>query len=186
MTNSNENHYLIQLMKNQQSHKEFSYLFRGNLNSPIVTSSLILIIPLFAILLGISLSFSVVGKILGLSITFSLLIYFFIKFDSESNLILFTPDEIVHYTKKSLDKFSYADVNKVEIIKPSKSPIFITLKIRRNEFTFYLEKKNYANFTYDEFAEYLLKINNDILILNSINDKFKYSLLNGEVIKTQL
>ncbi len=174
-------------MEVQKSIKEFNYLFRGNLNSPIVATSIIFIIPLTFALFGLSMSLGKYGQFFSISLILSIVIYFFMKFDNESNLILFMPEGLIHYKKKSLDKFSYSEINKIEIMIRSKGQPLVHLKLRGKQFTFSLEKKNYSNFTYVEFAEHLLNIDSNILIIENIStQRHRYSIKNGEILKTKI
>jgi hypothetical protein len=174
-------------MEAQKSIKEFNYLFRGNLNSPIVTTSIIFIIPLTMVLIGLSMSFEKYGRFFSISLIISMVIYFFVKFDDESNLILFTTEGLIHYKKKSLDKFSYSEINKIEIIIQTRRQPLVHMKLRGKEFAFSLDKKNYSNFTYTEFAEHLLNIDSNILIIENVSTKkYRYSIKNGEILKTQI
>jgi len=175
-------------MEKPKSIKDFNYQFRGNFNSSAVLSSIIIIIPLFFVLLILAMTLtSVIAKLIGIGILFTLLIYFFIKFDSESDLILFCDDEMVHFKKKVLGTLSYSDLNGIEIRKRRKRMTLVCFKIRGNEFSVSIETKSFSNFTYEQFAEFLLKKNPSMIVIeDDMFKKFRYTLEEGEITKTQI
>lgn len=175
-------------MEAQKTVKEYNYAFKGNLNGPIFTSSIVFIIPIAFTLILLSMSLlGIFERLFSIGLVLSLLIYFFIKFGEENNLILFTPEGLVHYKKKSSDKFLYSEIHKIEISIQSRRQPSVHLKLRGKQFEFNLNKKNYYNFTFTEFAEYLLNIDSDILIIEEANTvKHRYSIKDGTVFKTKI
>lgn len=172
-------------METQKTINEFNYQFRGNLNTPILSTAIIFVIPIFFALLILATTLaSIIAKLIGIAVVFALLIYFFIKFDSESNVVLFGEEEIIHFKKKVVNTFPYSELYRIEIVKRSKSYPVVDFRIKGNEFSISLEKKNYANFTYDEFAEYLFKKNSSIVIAERDSSReYRYVLENGEILK---
>ncbi|GAA4774102.1 MULTISPECIES: hypothetical protein [Flavobacterium] len=175
-------------MEPQKSLKDFNYHFRGNLNTATVTYGIVFIIPIFLVLLIISMSLSsIIAKLIGVAVVLSLLIYFFIKFDSESDLILFCDDEMVHFKKKVMGRMSYSELQEIEIVKRRKRLTQVDFRIKENKFSVSIETKSFSNFTYEQFAEFLLKQNHSIVVIEDDNyKKFRYTLEKGEINKTSI
>jgi len=173
-------------MGNQKTIKDFNYHFKGNLNTQIFLTSLIFVVPIFIALLALSMKYSVFGKIISMTILFTFLILYLKKFTSD-NYILFDTQNIIHFKEKVLNEFSYSDLHKIEIYKPSKGLTQVSFRIKGNEFSVILETKTYSNFTYEQFAEFLLKQNSSIVVIEEdMCKKFRYTIENGEIKKTPI
>lgn len=125
--------------------------------------------------------------IFSLILLICLIVYVLIKFDTESNLILFDIDRIIRLNKNKVTEISYDEILKLEYIYQPKGQSFSKLTLSNQVLKFTLENKINHNFTYASLPELLLNKNKNIEIIeNGFYEKYKYFLHHGEVRKVQI
>lgn len=119
----------------------YNYKFYGNFNSIIRYDFILFLSLIGALIFGLLITFFSVYLILGLILLICLIVYVLIKFDSESNLILFDVDRMIRLNKNKVTEISYNEILKLEFIYQPKGQSFSKLTLSNQVLKFTLENK---------------------------------------------